>query len=162
MKIRDKFKFGASSEARKKTVSTYLQITADRMLVCSPVDVSIPWMGGKRTAEEQKAIFNEGNSRCDGFKTFSYHQKTDDKDKGLALDLAPYISGVGISYEAPARSGIIGTLMLEAWEELQDEGRIPNTLYLHWGGLWSHKDNQKIGWDMWHFEIRDYEQKELI
>lgn len=162
MKIRDKFKFGKSSEARKQTVSMYLQMTVDKTLRCSPIDISVPWMGGLRLAKEQNDIFKEGNSRCDGYEKLSYHQKTDDKGKGLAIDLAPYIKGLGIRYDAPARSGIIGMLMLEAWEELQDDGLIPKDLYLHWGGLWSHKDKKKIGWDMWHFEIRDYPQKELI
>ncbi len=50
--IRNKFKFGNSSTTRKRTVSKYLQLAADKAIECSPVDFGVPWMGGKRTAEE--------------------------------------------------------------------------------------------------------------
>jgi hypothetical protein len=53
-------------------------------------------------------------------------------------------------------------LMLEGWQELQDEGEIPKDLFLHWGGLWSHKDPLRLGWDLAHYEIRDYEQIERV
>ena len=162
MKARNKYSFGAASTRRKETVSRYIQITADRAISCSPIDFGVPWMGGAREDEEQHGIFLDGHSKCDGYEKISYHQKKDDKGKGKALDLAPYIVGEGFSYKAPGRSGIIGMLMLEAWEELQDEGLIPEDLYLHWGGLWTHRDPRMLGWDMWHFEIRDYEQIEKV
>jgi len=125
---------------------------------CSPVDFGVPDHGGKRTAPEQKGIYKLGYSKADGYRSLSYHQVLDDFGRGQALDLVPYIKGVGYCYDAPGRFGIIGMLMLEAWEELQDEGLIPKTLYLHWGGLWSHKDPKKLGWDMAHYEIRNYPQ----
>lgn len=153
----NKFNFGKSSQERLSTVSNYLQLTAARVLQCSPVDFAIPWMGGLREFSEQKEIFDMGNSKCDGAINISYHQATDAEGKGLALDVAPYASG--ISYEAYGRFGIIGMLMLQAWEDLQGEGLIPKNLYIHWGGLWSHKDPKDIGWDPAHYEIRDYEQK---
>lgn len=162
MKIRDKFNFGEGSSVRKATVSEYLQITADRALLCSPVDFGVPWMGGKRTTVQQKEIFDLHYSKCDGTNKVSYHQKTDEDGKGLALDLVPYIKSTGYSYTAYGRFGIIGMLMLEAWEELQDEGKIPKNLHLHWGGLWSHKEPEALGWDMAHYEIRTYKQKESV
>jgi hypothetical protein len=162
MKIRDKFKFGNTSKRRRKDVSEYLILCLDRALMCSPVDGGIPYRGGLRIAIEQNEIFNEGHSSCDGYIKISFHQKKDSEGKGQAVDFVPYIKGFGYSYEAYGRFGILGMLMLEAWEELQDEGLIPKNLYLHWGGLWSHKDPKKLGWDLAHYEIRSYPQIEKV
>jgi peptidoglycan L-alanyl-D-glutamate endopeptidase CwlK len=162
MKKRNKYNFGKSSKRRLSDVSDYLQLTARRALICSPIDFGVSYMGGKRTAEQQNEIFKKGHSNCDGYKKISFHQKTNEKEKGLALDLVPYISGEGLSYKAHGRFGVIGMLMLEAWQEHQDEGEIPEGLFLHWGGLWSHKDPLRLGWDLAHYEIRDYEQIEMV
>ena len=90
----------------------------------------------------------------------SFHQIKDEKGKGQALDLVPYISGIGLTYEHVGRFVFIGSLMLEAWEELQEEGfDFLKILYLHWGGFWTPKNKGDFGWDLAHFEIRDYEQK---
>lgn len=158
MKARNLYEFGKSSSDRLNTTSPFLQATARKAIMCSPIDFSVPWMGGLRSAAEQNAIFKEGNSKCDGYDRKSNHQIVDDLGKCMALDLVPYIKGVGISYDADSRSGIIGMLMLESWEELQDEGVIPNDKYLHWGGFWSNSSAKEIGWDIYHFEIRDSPQ----
>lgn len=162
MKIRDIFKYGNTSQQRRKGVSRYLIRCSERALMCSPVDFGVPYRGGLRLVLEQMEIFKDGNSSCDGINDISYHQKTDSNGEGLALDLVPYIKGIGYCYDAYGRFGIIGMLMLEAWQELQDEGLIPEDLFLHWGGLWSHKDPKKLGWDMAHFEIRTYPQIEKV
>jgi len=162
MKTRDKYKFGQTSNDRRSTVSLYLQLASGRALKCSPIDFGVPWMGGLRVAAEQKAIFLEGHSRCDGYNKISYHQKVNVEGKGKALDLVPYIPGIGFTYDAYGRFGIIGMLMLEAWEELQDIHMIPSDIFLHWGGLWTHKDPKKLGWDMAHFEERSTEQIEKL
>ncbi len=158
MKTRNLYSYGNTSNERRKDVSPYLILSSNRMLKCSPIDVGVPADGGLRLAERQNAIFLKGYSRCDGFEKLSNHQVTDENGKGQALDLVPYIEGVGFSYEAFGRFGIIGSLHLEAWEELKEEGRIPKGLFLHWGGLWKSRDGIKLGWDLAHFEIREYEQ----
>jgi hypothetical protein len=162
MKIRNKYFFGDLSKSRMHMVSDYLKICADRALLCSPVDFGVPVDGGLRTDERQNEIFKKGYSKADGYKKKSFHQQKDSDGKGLALDLVPYIAGIGFSYEAAGRFGIIGTLMLEAWEELQEEGKIQKDLFLHWGGLWTHKDPKSLGWDLAHFEIRTYQQIEKV
>lgn len=159
MKKHNKYKFGERSERRRKDVSEYLKMTSDRALQCSPIDFGVPLHGGKRTPEEQNGLFKDGYSKTDGFRKLSFHQKEDSNGKGLALDLVPYINGKGFSYKAEARFGIIGILMLEAFQELQAEGKIPKNLFLHWGGFWTKKDPIKLGWDLPHYEIRNYEQK---
>jgi len=162
MKARNKYNFGESSNTRKRSVSKYLQLAAEKAIKCSPVDFGVPWMGGKRTAEEQYDIFVKGYSRADGTNKISYHQKTDETGSGKALDLVPYIPGVGFAYDAVGRFGIIGMLMLEAWEELQDEGKIPETLHLHWGGFWRNREPKDLGWDLAHYEIRSAPQVERL
>lgn len=162
MKVRNKYNYGSSSTTRLNTVSKYLVLTARKALMCSPVDFGVPWMGGKRTKPEQKDIFDKGYSRCDGTIKVSYHQKIDEDHKGKALDLVPYIPGTGFDYEATGRFGIIGMLMLEAWEELQDEGKIPSGLHLHWGGLWRNREPNDLGWDLAHYEIRSTPQIEQL
>ena len=162
MKKRRKYNFGKSSKERLNDVSVYLVLTARRALLCSPVDFGVPYLGALRLATEQNRIFNDGFSSCDGYDKVSFHQRTDKDGKGLALDLVPYIVGHGLSYDADGRFGVIGMLMLEAWFELQEEGEIPKDLFLHWGGLWSHKDPEKLGWDLAHYEIRTSEQIEKV
>lgn len=163
MKKRNKFKFGKSSARRLLTVSEYLQLAAKKAIQSSPIDFGVTWMGGLRTDIEQNDIYISGNSKADGYLNLSFHQKKDDEGKGKALDLVPYIASYGaFSYKAFGHFGIIGMLMLEAWEELQEAGKIPKDLFLHWGGFWSHKDPEKLGWDMAHYEIRNYKQEERI
>lgn len=158
MKVRNLFSLGKSSTSRYLTTSNYIQLTVDRVIVCTPIDLGIPWMGGLRTSPEQHNIFLDGNSACDGYEKKSNHQRTDENGKCLAIDVVPYVVGVGFDYTAYGRFGIIGSLMLEAWEELKAEGKIPQNLYLHWGGFWTNKKVGSLGWDMAHFEIREYEQ----
>ena len=162
MKVRDKYDFGRTSTVRKRSVSKYLQLTAEKAIKSSPVDFGVPWMGGKRIAEEQKDIFNKGYSKADGYEKLSYHQILDETGHGMAIDLVPYIPGEGFAYDAVGRFAIIGMLMLEAWEELQDEGKIPKDLYLHWGGFWRNRDPKSLGWDLAHYEIRDTPQVERL
>lgn len=162
MKVRNKYKFGSTSKARRKGVSKYLIMASDRALMCSPVDFGVPKDGGVRTEKRQNWIFRQGWSKCDGIKKLSFHQKKNKDEEGLALDLVPYIDGIGFSYEAHGRFGVIGMLMLEAWQELQEEDKIPKDLFLHWGGLWTNKKPMFLGWDLAHFEIREYEQTEKV
>lgn len=162
MKKRNKYRLGRTSLRRRSDVSLYLVIASNRAILCSPVDFGVPLHGGAREDQEQNDIFKLGYSRADGFIKKSYHQIRDARGRGKALDLVPYIPGKGFEYTAYGRFGVIGMLMLEAWEELQDEGLIPKDIYLHWGGLWTSRDGKKLGWDMAHYEIRNYPQKERL
>lgn len=162
MKQKNKFTLSRASRRRLDTTSKYLQMTFKRALSYSPIDAAIPWRGGLRSAGEQKEIFNLGHSKCDGVKYKSNHQRKDSDGLGKALDVVPYIKGVGISYNTPGRFGILGTLMLFAFDELKQEGKIPAGVFLHWGGFWKPKSKTRLGWDMAHYELRDKEQKILI
>ena len=159
MRIRNLYSLGRSSRNRAKTTSSYLQLCLEYMIQRLPIDCGVPWMGGRRTAEEQNAIFKEGNSGCDGYNKKSNHQRLDDDGFCLAIDVVPYVVGIGFDYKAYGRFGIIGAMMLESWDELKEAGVIPQNLFLHWGGFWRNKKKGSLGWDMAHYEIREYEQK---
>ena len=53
----------------------------------SPVDFGIAFLGGLRTAEQQKELFLSGKSTKDGYDKKSKHQY------GEALDFIPYVAG---------------------------------------------------------------------
>lgn len=69
------------SAALVKAVKSFIEIT--------PIDFCILSTGGWRTAEQQNDIYKQSGdtSHCDGYKHISEHQK------GLAVDLVPWING---------------------------------------------------------------------
>tara|TARA_R110002020_G_scaffold170207_1_gene359563 strand:- start:1156 stop:1554 length:399 start_codon:yes stop_codon:yes gene_type:complete len=86
----------------------------------SPIDFGIPSSGGLRTAEEQKALFVNGKSKCDGEVKKSYHQS------GNALDFYAYVDGAASWKEE--HLAIVAAAFLQAAIELG--------YTLEWGGLW--------------------------
>ena len=68
-------------------VDTRLHEICEMALTISKVDFGIPSSGGLRTAEQQKELFNDGKSKCDGFISLSNHQS------GNALDFYAYVDG---------------------------------------------------------------------
>jgi peptidoglycan LD-endopeptidase CwlK len=81
------FKFSRRSEKRMIGVDNRLVSIAHNALKISSVDFGVAYLGGFRTAEQQKTIFDAGASKLDGIHGISEHQK------GLALDLIPYKDG---------------------------------------------------------------------
>lgn len=53
----------------------------------TPIDFVVIKNGAYRTAEEQKEIYLQGHSRCDGYVHKSAHQS------GKAVDLVPWVNG---------------------------------------------------------------------
>ena len=160
------FSFGKTSNRRLKNVNEILVMTAELALRFSDVvDMTIPWRGGLRTAEQQKELFEAGNTRCDGYVKKSYHQS------GNALDIVPWYKGK-VDYSATDRFLEFAKKMFAAFDYLKMDGRIPDDVYLHWGGFWSAKDNNgdgilnhiddKLGWDKPHWEIRSKPQKNVL
>lgn len=154
------FYLGKTSLRRIKPVNLYLRLTIGRFLVISTIDITIPWMGGKRTAPEQNKIFNNGYSRCDGYEKKSFHQSGD------ALDSAAYKNKAISNTKKDALT--VAYFMQKAFNELKKEGAIPQNIYLHQGIFWGDKDldndgflteQDKIGWDARHVELRSYPQK---
>ena len=65
------------SERLNKAVKDFIEYT--------PIDFVVIHNGAFRTAKEQNEIFNQGYSKCDGYKFKSNHQS------GLAVDLVPWL-----------------------------------------------------------------------
>jgi peptidoglycan L-alanyl-D-glutamate endopeptidase CwlK len=130
------YKFGERSIDRMEGINTLLIDCASEALAKSSYDMTIPWMGGLRTAEEQNAIFLEGNSQLDGHSSKSYHQS------GNALDVIPVVGGYANT------DGLLhfAQRMFSAWAELKEQG-CANGCTLQWGGLW------KGAWDKPHWQI---------
>ena len=132
------YKLGEKSKLSVKGVDQLLIECVERALVKSKYDMTIPWMGGLRTTEEQQAIFSEGHSKCDGVKVTSYHQT------GNAIDVIP----VGDKpYENTRALNHFANLMLETWQIMIAEGKAKKIM--RWGGTFG-----SDGWDKPHFEIR--------
>ena len=134
------------------TVKEPLQIWAEELITQSLIDLSIPEWGGKRTAEYQNELFRKGWSKADGYEKKSNHQS------GNALDVCAFSNGKQSFNQE--RLGYIGGLGLKVWEELKESEQVPMDLYLHWGGLWytPNDDPSGLGWDLPHFELKDYKQ----
>ena len=127
------FKFSARSVKRMDGIDERLKEIAFRAIEISKVDFGIPAMGGYRTPEEQKALFDDGKSLADGVDKMSYHQT------GNALDVFAYVDGMASWDEH--HLAMVATAMLQAACELGYK--------LEWGGLWQSFN------DMPHFQIRD-------
>ena len=86
-------RWGKTSRKRMEGVNPILIEFAERLLHESPYDLTIPWMGGLRTPEEQREIYDRGASRCDGVEKKSYHQS------GNAIDIVAYAKTVDGMYD---------------------------------------------------------------
>ena len=119
-------------------VSPDLIKCAELALHNSKYDMTIPWMGGVRTVEQQRDIFLDGNSKCDGTNKKSYHQS------GNALDVIPTGS---VPYTQTKKFNHFAQKMFESWQKLLISGDVKGVLC--WGGHWG-----ESGWDKPHWEIR--------
>jgi peptidoglycan L-alanyl-D-glutamate endopeptidase CwlK len=120
-----KFTFGKVSMAQLDTVHPLLKELALKAIEISTVDFGILPLGGKRSKTDQKKLFDQGYSKCDGTIKLSKHQD------GTAIDCTPYIDGKYTWDDSQAFKDIY-TAMLEAWLEMKNK-----EYTLQWGGLWS-------------------------
>ncbi len=140
------YKWGARSIERMTGVHPALIECATRALSKSNYDMTVPWMAGVRTPEQQNEIFKAGASKADGFKFLSNHQS------GLAVDIQP----VGYNKEESSQKSLsrarnhFAQLMFDSWNDMVKEGVVLGTHdhHIHWGGLWG-----SSGWDKPHFEM---------
>lgn len=159
------YKFGTSSRRRMIGVDKRLLETINEALDWSDVDMTIPWMGGVRTAKEQRSIYDDGNSRCDGYNKKSYHQT------GFAIDVIPWIDDSG-SYTAKKEILYFANIVFAIFNYKKVIKEIDSDVYLHWGGFWGAQDrnndgllsslDDKTGWDLAHYELRSYPQKRVL
>lgn len=126
-----KYSFSRKSCCRLATCDNRIILIAMMAIKISKIDFGIPQHGGKRTAEEQRDLFDSSASQCDGTTNKSKHQS------GLAVDVYAYVDGKASWKEEHLT--LVATAMLQAASILGHK--------LSWGGLWT---NFK---DMPHFEI---------
>ena len=119
------FKFGKVSTEKLNEVNSVLKDLAIKALAKSSVDFGIPSTGGKRTAEEQKVLFDKGFSQKDGTIKKSYHQS------GNAMDLVPVIDGK-MTWESKKAFSDINKAVMAAWAEMKI-----TDWTLTWGGTWT-------------------------
>lgn len=125
------YKLSPSSKKRLEGVNPVLIDVLELALSLTKVDFGIPPSGGKRTAEQQKALYDEDLSQLDGYKNKSRHQS------GNAVDVFAYVDGKASWDEDDLTH--VATAILSAASKL----KVP----LIWGGHWRNFV------DMPHFEI---------
>ncbi len=125
------FQFSQRSLERREGVDRRLIEISDLAIQTSVIDFGIPEFGGLRTQKDQRGLFTQGSSRCDGITNKSFHQT------GGALDVYAYVDGKA-SWERE-HLAMVACAMLQAASTLGYK--------LEWGGLWP--------WDMPHFQLVD-------
>ncbi len=133
------YKFGRGSLKRAEGVNPDLIECAKRALSRSKYDMTIPWMGGVRSAEDQHKIYLDGNSKCDGYENLSYHQT------GNAIDVIP-VGNIEAAYKNTRALNYFARLMLEEWQDMLTYGEATGIMV--WGGTFG-----STGWDKPHFEV---------
>lgn len=117
------------SEVLKEAVKDFINYT--------PIDFIVNWDGAFRTAAQQKEKYDQGYSKCDGYKYKSAHQS------GLAVDLVPWINGKG-TWDLEHAKALGG-----AFKTYCNMKNIP----IMWGGDWANDGVfQKEDFDPYHFE----------
>jgi peptidoglycan L-alanyl-D-glutamate endopeptidase CwlK len=128
------FKWSRSSLRRISTVNPVLQEWAHRLIKEMPLDITIPWMGGVRTRDEQRDLVNRGVSKTMNSKHLTGH----------ALDVVPYRLG-GPDYEYKEGFTAINQVGKRVWDEMRLEGLNDGYRLLNGFDLW--------GWDKPHWMI---------
>ena len=128
-------KFGQRSISRMEGVSPLLKEWAKRLLIKSPFDLTIPYLGGYRTAEEQNGLYENGQgvTQKDGYVKKSYHQS------GNALDIVIAGKTIEAMYNIE-KLDYLGKLGFEVWQEMEQEDIEVSNYKLTWGGSWRWKD----------------------
>ncbi len=156
-------KWSKRSVKNINTVNKVLQILAQKIIEKLVYDVGVLDTGGFRTSLQQNKIFKTGNSECDGIIKKSYHQT------GMAIDFVPYINGE-FTWNNKLAFLTNAKTIFECWKEMEESGETED-YYLHGGIFWGDQDldgdglleiTDKLGWDMAHFELRDFLQKDVI
>ena len=136
------FKLSVTSRTRMQGVNPDLIAITNLAIKITVIDFGIPFDGGIRTAQRQKALFDKGVSKADGYDHLSNHQS------GNALDFYAYVDG-----EASWQSH---HLAMVAAAHLQAASMLG--IKINWGGFWErkipkYKNGIPYGWDMAHIEL---------
>ncbi|MEZ8744164.1 M15 family metallopeptidase [Vibrio sp. 10N.286.49.E1] len=126
-----KFALSARSESRMMGVHTDLKRVVRRAIELTPFDFGIT--SGKRTVDEQNALFKQGASQLDGYNKKSRHQS------GHAIDFVVYDENGKVTWGFSYYEQVSW-----AFKQAADELNIP----IVWGGDWvSFKDGPHVELD---------------
>jgi peptidoglycan L-alanyl-D-glutamate endopeptidase CwlK len=114
------YKFSQTSLVRMRGIDYRLIEVAKLAIELSPIDFGIPPMGGMRTAEEQRQLYLNKTSKCDGYMSRSKHQD------GKALDFFAFVNG-SASWDKEHMAVIACAFFRAA---------IVLGVSITWGGLW--------------------------
>ena len=120
------------SKSRMKGIDPRLIKIAEKAITITRVDFGIPATGGVRTAEEQYALYLDGNSKCDGYEKRSKHQPNPADGLGKALDFYAISPKTGKASWNEYDLAMVAAAFLCAACILGYK--------LTWGGLWKFKD----------------------
>lgn len=98
----------------------------------SPYAFQIAYLGGKRSVQQQRKLFEKQASKCDGVHKKSRHQS------GMAVDIVCYDNEDEITWSKDVFKAVAAHILSIA-ENMN--------LSLTWGGIWKMKD-------LPHFEIK--------
>ena len=125
-------------------VNPVLSTLASLAIKDSPIDFGIPSSGGFRTAAEQRKLYDDNKSRCDGTKRLSKHQS------GNALDFYAYVDG---KYsDDKVHLTLIAMTFFHKAAQLRNAGVIKEELI--WGASFGENGYSFNGWDYFHIEIK--------
>ena len=114
------FELSKNSKANREGVDDRLIKISDLAITLTTVDFGHPSTGGKRSTDEQKQLFRDGKSKCDGVINKSRHQS------GKALDFYAFVDGKA-SWDK-YHLAMVACAFLQAASILGYK--------LVWGGLW--------------------------
>lgn len=120
-----KFSFGKVSMKQLNTVHPLLKEVALAAIELSTVDFGVLPLGGRRNKTEQKKLFDQGFSKCDGTIKLSKHQD------GTACDFVPYVDGK-YTWDNNKAFYEMHTAITTAWNSMHR-----TDFELVWGGHWS-------------------------
>lgn len=109
------FRWGKGSLSRMIGVHDVLIEFADRILAKTKLDVTIPYMGGCRTSEEQYELYKRKASKCDGIMKRSRHQT------GYAIDIVASGKTIDSMYDHD-KLDYINSVAKTVWAEMICEG----------------------------------------
>ena len=116
-------------------IDSRLQRIAERAIEITKIDFGIPTDGGRRTAERQHELFEDGKSRADGYHKRSKHQD------GRAIDFYAYVDGEASWNEL--HLAMVAAAFLQAASEYK--------ISVRWGGLWKKEVHGIV--DLPHIEL---------
>lgn len=114
------FRFSQRSNQRMEGINVSLLLIAHEALKITKIDFGIPHLGGFRTAQEQRQLFDDGKTKADGLINLSNHQS------GNALDFYAWVDGKP-SWEKEHLAQV-ACAFFQVASKLDEK--------IEWGGLW--------------------------